>query len=214
MAQVLPQSLWGVPTPGSRAVGGGNTALECSLWQPQRCLCTVKACWLELTSDYVFSGFRLNYRFLSARNLLNDSAHPRLLTGESNALVAIEYLVRHLMGWLFSQSPQQASSIHRALRSFSILAQSRASALSSGIPQSHSCLSLSFRLMPLYGGYPCGNYAVAQRPCFWQIRLQSPQKWWGKQKHPFLCALGFLGWLLASQTHTKAQASSEPCYAI
>lgn len=44
-------------------------------------------CVHSLTSDHVFSGFRLNCQFLSARELLNDSAHPRLLTGESNTLV-------------------------------------------------------------------------------------------------------------------------------
>lgn len=88
VSYLLPRSPWGVHTPGSRArcaVGGGNTVFP--LTATEMSACTVQACWLGLTSDYVFSGCGLNYQFLSARNLLNDSAHPRLLTGESNTLV-------------------------------------------------------------------------------------------------------------------------------
>lgn len=50
-------------------------------------VCTAEVGWLGLTSDHVFSGFRLNCQFLSARSLINDSAHPCLLPGESNSLV-------------------------------------------------------------------------------------------------------------------------------
>lgn len=77
-------------TPGSRAlcvVGGGEYSTGVfPLTATEMSVRTVEACWLRLTSDYVFSGFRLNCQFLSAKNLLNDSAHPPLLTGESNTL--------------------------------------------------------------------------------------------------------------------------------
>lgn len=91
ISQLLPWSLWGVQTPGSRAlcaVGGGDHSFAVFLLTAtEMSVCTAEACWLRLTSDYVFSGFRLNCQFLSARNLLNDSAHPCLLTGESNTSV-------------------------------------------------------------------------------------------------------------------------------
>lgn len=91
LSQLLPQSLWGVQTPRIRAlcaVGGGEYSTGVfSLTATDVSVCTVEACWLRLISDCVFSGFRLNCQFLSARNLLNDSAHPPLLTGESNTLV-------------------------------------------------------------------------------------------------------------------------------
>lgn len=85
------------PEPVGSAHSWKQSSVCCGWWEysvgvfpltaTEMSACTVQACWLGLTSDYVFSGCGLNYQFLSARNLLNDSAHPRLLTGESNTLV-------------------------------------------------------------------------------------------------------------------------------
>lgn len=99
--------------------------------------------WLGLASDRVFSGFRLNCQFLSARKLLNDSAHPCLLTGDSNTLVGNRISGEASNGLPFEpvptrgqQDPQSTSGLWHPGTEHSI------------IPfQGHSCLPISFRLI-------------------------------------------------------------------
>lgn len=85
----------------SRVVGNASTGVF-PLTATEMTVCTVKACWLGLTSDYVFSGFRQNCQFSQQGTCLMTQLNPVCSLGSQTPWWAIEYLVRHLMGCLYS----------------------------------------------------------------------------------------------------------------